>query len=276
MPAFKRFVDGTTRPRSSTCSPRRRRRPTRSAVAGSSCPRSHCSPTRWARSDTSTSVRAAASTCCSTSTSTTTPTSRWTARPDSARRRRPVGGGARRVPLVAPCPCPAGCRRSVTRLGVDRDPIDVTDPIGRAWLEACVWPDQADRFHRLRAAIGLATTSPPPASAEGDAVGSLAARGRRRRRRRPSGGDELLGAQLSVAAGTAATTSPNSTASARSVTCPGCSPSRRSWCRSCRSSTASLRTDVTTLTHRPLAGRDAPTSRPSPPAIPTATGSTGW
>ena len=36
------------------------------------------------------------------------------------------------------------------RIGLDRSPIDLTDPDASRWLEACVWPDQADRFHRLR------------------------------------------------------------------------------------------------------------------------------
>ncbi len=44
------------------------------------------------------------------------------------------------------------------RIGLDRSPIDLTDPDAARWLEACVWPDQPDRFHRLQAAIGLAQT----------------------------------------------------------------------------------------------------------------------
>lgn len=71
-------------------------------------------------------------------------------------------------------PVPGRMPPIVARLGVDRDPIDVTDAAAARWLEACVWPDQADRFHRLRAAIGLATTSPPPLR-RGDAIDSLAA-----------------------------------------------------------------------------------------------------
>ena len=62
------------------------------------------------------------------------------------------------------------------RLGIDRTPIDVTDPIEARWLEACVWPDQADRFHRLRAAIELATT--------GAAQSAVGRRDRRRSARR--------------------------------------------------------------------------------------------
>jgi hypothetical protein len=59
------------------------------------------------------------------------------------------------------------------RCGVDRNPIDVTDPTEAHWLEACVWPDQADRFNRLVQAIELARLHPPELLA-GDAVTSLA------------------------------------------------------------------------------------------------------
>lgn len=41
-------------------------------------------------------------------------------------------------------------------VGIDRDPVDVLDDGAARWLEACVWPDQRDRFDRLRAAIELA------------------------------------------------------------------------------------------------------------------------
>ena len=58
------------------------------------------------------------------------------------------------------------------RLGIDRRPVDVTDPIESRWLEACVWPDQADRFHRLRAAIELATKAQPRVRS-GDAIAGL-------------------------------------------------------------------------------------------------------
>jgi len=41
------------------------------------------------------------------------------------------------------------------RLGLDIAPVDPSDAAGLRWLKACVWPDQADRFHRLEAAIEL-------------------------------------------------------------------------------------------------------------------------
>jgi hypothetical protein len=59
-------------------------------------------------------------------------------------------------------------------IGLDAAPIDVRDPDAVRWLEACVWPDQADRFDRLRAAVQLAQDRPPDVR-RGDAVDDLAA-----------------------------------------------------------------------------------------------------
>ncbi|MFV0306365.1 MAG: DUF2332 domain-containing protein [Desertimonas sp.] len=42
--------------------------------------------------------------------------------------------------------------------GLDLGPIDVLDDDATRWLEACVWPDQADRLARLRGAMSLART----------------------------------------------------------------------------------------------------------------------
>lgn len=41
-------------------------------------------------------------------------------------------------------------------VGVDPSPIDLDDADEARWLEACVWPDQVERFERLRAAISIA------------------------------------------------------------------------------------------------------------------------
>ncbi len=41
-------------------------------------------------------------------------------------------------------------------IGLDTEPIDVSDPLQARWLEACVWPDQVERFERLGAAIEIA------------------------------------------------------------------------------------------------------------------------
>jgi hypothetical protein len=47
------------------------------------------------------------------------------------------------------------------RLGIDRNPIDVTDPEQALWLRALVWPDQTWRAEMLLAAIGVAQDDPP-------------------------------------------------------------------------------------------------------------------
>jgi hypothetical protein len=61
-----------------------------------------------------------------------------------------------------------------SRLGLDASPIDLTDAADARWLEACVWPDQADRFARLERAIAL-FRSDPVVVRSGDAVEDLAA-----------------------------------------------------------------------------------------------------
>jgi hypothetical protein len=49
----------------------------------------------------------------------------------------------------------------VTRVGVDLDPVDVTDADDTRWLRACLWPDQPERTARLEAELSLAATAPP-------------------------------------------------------------------------------------------------------------------
>jgi hypothetical protein len=52
----------------------------------------------------------------------------------------------------------------VARVGVDLDPVDVTDADDARWLRACLWPDQPDlseRRARLEAEMALAVTAPP-------------------------------------------------------------------------------------------------------------------
>lgn len=61
----------------------------------------------------------------------------------------------------------------VARRGIDVQPVHLDDEPNRRWLEACVWPDQADRFARLQDAVELAQTDPPEVLA-GDAVDDLA------------------------------------------------------------------------------------------------------
>jgi hypothetical protein len=60
----------------------------------------------------------------------------------------------------------------VARVGVDLDPVDVTDADDARWLRACLWPDQPERAARLDAEIALAATA-PPLLLRGNAVGLL-------------------------------------------------------------------------------------------------------
>ncbi|MEX0847866.1 MAG: DUF2332 domain-containing protein [Ilumatobacteraceae bacterium] len=53
-------------------------------------------------------------------------------------------------------PIPAVLPVIASAIGIDVQPIDATDDEAVRWLEACVWPDQADRFHRLVTAVALA------------------------------------------------------------------------------------------------------------------------
>jgi hypothetical protein len=57
----------------------------------------------------------------------------------------------------------------VARIGVDVDPVDVTDADDARWLRACVWPDRSELVARLDAELALAATA-PPLLLRGDAV----------------------------------------------------------------------------------------------------------
>jgi hypothetical protein len=48
----------------------------------------------------------------------------------------------------------------VARVGVDLDPVDVTDADDARWLRACLWPDQPEQLARLEAEMALAATAP--------------------------------------------------------------------------------------------------------------------
>jgi hypothetical protein len=72
--------------------------------------------------------------------------------------------------VVGGRPIPARAMPEVAaRVGVGRDPVDVTDPDEARWLRACVAPDQPERAGRLEAEIALAATDPPQLL-RGDAV----------------------------------------------------------------------------------------------------------
>lgn len=70
--------------------------------------------------------------------------------------------------VVFPCrvsgapPGDPGALQVATRLGLDLNPLDPTDPDTRRWLRALVWPGEEDREERLAAALALAAADPPP------------------------------------------------------------------------------------------------------------------
>ncbi len=70
-------------------------------------------------------------------------------------------------------PIPPALPSITARRGIDRSPIDIADDAEARWLEACVWPDQTDRFERLRAAIAIGRAEPPEIVVA-DAVTALA------------------------------------------------------------------------------------------------------
>ena len=70
-----------------------------------------------------------------------------------------------------PVPVPARLPDIADRRGLDRAPVDLTDPEDARWLLACVWPDTG-RLPRTAAAIELARADPPRLIA-GDMVTDL-------------------------------------------------------------------------------------------------------
>jgi hypothetical protein len=57
----------------------------------------------------------------------------------------------------------------VARVGVDLDPVEVTDADDARWLHACLWPGQPERAARLEAEMALAAAA-APLLLQGDAV----------------------------------------------------------------------------------------------------------
>jgi hypothetical protein len=62
--------------------------------------------------------------------------------------------------------------RVVARIGVDPEPLDVTDADDARWLRACLEPEQAEARARLDAELALAATA-PPVLVRGDVVEAL-------------------------------------------------------------------------------------------------------
>jgi hypothetical protein len=84
------------------------------------------------------------------------------------------------APLVIRCELrgpkvpPAGATPRVgKRLGLELNPVDLTDPDDRDWLRALMWPDQIPRLERLDRAIALFREHKPEIRA-GDALALLA------------------------------------------------------------------------------------------------------
>jgi hypothetical protein len=68
---------------------------------------------------------------------------------------------------------PAGANpRVASRIGLERNPVDLSLPEQRDWLKALVWPDNVTRFARLERALEIVTASPPPIR-RGDALDLL-------------------------------------------------------------------------------------------------------
>ena len=68
-----------------------------------------------------------------------------------------------RCATSGPVPVPSRLPDVVARIGVDLDPLDVTDPADLAWLRALVWPGpvEGERLARLEAAAAVAAQEPP-------------------------------------------------------------------------------------------------------------------
>jgi hypothetical protein len=49
----------------------------------------------------------------------------------------------------------------VARVGIDLDPVDVTDADDARWLRACVWPDRPEQIARLEAEMAVTAAAPP-------------------------------------------------------------------------------------------------------------------
>jgi hypothetical protein len=75
----------------------------------------------------------------------------------------PAPGAAPVFPCVVndATPLPATMPQIIWRAGLDLNPLDISDPEERAWLETLVWPGQRDRLARLRAAMTVAAAARP-------------------------------------------------------------------------------------------------------------------
>lgn len=66
-----------------------------------------------------------------------------------------------RCTVSGPVPLPGRRPEVVWRAGLDLNPLDVRDDEDVRWLESLIWPEQTDRFERLRYAVRIARAEPP-------------------------------------------------------------------------------------------------------------------
>ena len=66
-----------------------------------------------------------------------------------------------RCTVSGPVPLPDRRPEVVWRAGLDLNPLDVRDDEDVRWLESLIWPEQTDRFERLRDAVRIARADPP-------------------------------------------------------------------------------------------------------------------
>ncbi len=91
---------------------------------------------------------------------------------DGAGELRGSGGPTLRVPAIGPVPVPGRHPRITARIGVDLNPLDVTDPDDIRWLLTLIWPGHDERHDRLAAAIEV-TRAEPPQLIAGDMLDQL-------------------------------------------------------------------------------------------------------
>src|SRR5215218_3237058 len=86
-------------------------------------------------------------------------------------RRAAAQGSPLTIPceLVGPHVPPLDTPAVLSRVGIDRSPLDPADPDDARWLHACLWPDQPARHERLEAALAIARAH-PVAIRRGDAL----------------------------------------------------------------------------------------------------------
>jgi len=81
-----------------------------------------------------------------------------------------------RCELLGPVmpPLPRRFPDCVFRLGIDLNPVDLSDPVERRWFESLIWPEHAARRRLAEAAIGVFLRD-PPRLVKGDATRVLEA-----------------------------------------------------------------------------------------------------